>query len=219
MQVTPSNCVQCGAITAKGGRLTPPEGGSGPRVHAARSAFRPSGRPDAEMKALNQEPTDTRGAPRARVPPLWLRKRPRRSATGSFRWARVRRHQDARGGDRPRTSCWPRTRSRSSRSLLVGGRRGQTAFPRTMRHARHHDSARGVVQADARAVDARSAARAEALAPRGARAVYGAAVAFFRPAATGLVWTRERGAPAAGNAPTRAVSKSTASCSGRRSRG
>jgi electron-transferring-flavoprotein dehydrogenase len=28
--VTPSNCVQCGAITAKGGRLTPPEGGSGP---------------------------------------------------------------------------------------------------------------------------------------------------------------------------------------------
>jgi electron-transferring-flavoprotein dehydrogenase len=30
MQLAPSNCVQCGAITAKGGRLTPPEGGSGP---------------------------------------------------------------------------------------------------------------------------------------------------------------------------------------------
>jgi electron-transferring-flavoprotein dehydrogenase len=30
VNVTPSNCVQCGAITAKGGRLTPPEGGSGP---------------------------------------------------------------------------------------------------------------------------------------------------------------------------------------------
>jgi electron-transferring-flavoprotein dehydrogenase len=30
VQVTPSNCVQCGAITAKGGRLTMPEGGSGP---------------------------------------------------------------------------------------------------------------------------------------------------------------------------------------------
>jgi electron-transferring-flavoprotein dehydrogenase len=28
--VAASNCVQCGAITAKGGRLTPPEGGSGP---------------------------------------------------------------------------------------------------------------------------------------------------------------------------------------------
>jgi electron-transferring-flavoprotein dehydrogenase len=28
--VNPSNCVQCGAISAKGGRLTPPEGGSGP---------------------------------------------------------------------------------------------------------------------------------------------------------------------------------------------
>jgi len=28
--ITPSNCVQCGAISARGGRLTPPEGGSGP---------------------------------------------------------------------------------------------------------------------------------------------------------------------------------------------
>jgi len=30
LEVTASNCVQCGAITAKGGRLTPAEGGSGP---------------------------------------------------------------------------------------------------------------------------------------------------------------------------------------------
>jgi electron-transferring-flavoprotein dehydrogenase len=30
VRVTPTNCVQCGAITAKGGRLTPPEGGFGP---------------------------------------------------------------------------------------------------------------------------------------------------------------------------------------------
>jgi electron-transferring-flavoprotein dehydrogenase len=30
LEITPSNCVQCGAITAKGGRLTPPEGGDGP---------------------------------------------------------------------------------------------------------------------------------------------------------------------------------------------
>ena len=30
VEVAPSNCVQCGAISAKGGRLTPPEGGSGP---------------------------------------------------------------------------------------------------------------------------------------------------------------------------------------------
>jgi electron-transferring-flavoprotein dehydrogenase len=30
IQIVPSNCVQCGAITAKGGRLTPPEGGDGP---------------------------------------------------------------------------------------------------------------------------------------------------------------------------------------------
>jgi electron-transferring-flavoprotein dehydrogenase len=30
VDLAPSNCVQCGAISAKGGRLTPPEGGSGP---------------------------------------------------------------------------------------------------------------------------------------------------------------------------------------------
>jgi electron-transferring-flavoprotein dehydrogenase len=30
VHLAPSNCVHCGAITAKGGRLTPPEGGSGP---------------------------------------------------------------------------------------------------------------------------------------------------------------------------------------------
>jgi electron-transferring-flavoprotein dehydrogenase len=30
VKVTASNCVQCGAITAKGGRLTLPEGGDGP---------------------------------------------------------------------------------------------------------------------------------------------------------------------------------------------
>jgi electron-transferring-flavoprotein dehydrogenase len=30
VHVAASNCVQCGAITAKGGRLTPPEGGDGP---------------------------------------------------------------------------------------------------------------------------------------------------------------------------------------------
>jgi electron-transferring-flavoprotein dehydrogenase len=30
VNVTPSNCIQCGAITAKGGRLTPAEGGDGP---------------------------------------------------------------------------------------------------------------------------------------------------------------------------------------------
>jgi electron-transferring-flavoprotein dehydrogenase len=30
VELAPSNCVQCGAISAKGGRLTPPEGGSGP---------------------------------------------------------------------------------------------------------------------------------------------------------------------------------------------
>jgi electron-transferring-flavoprotein dehydrogenase len=35
VRVSPSNCVQCGAITAKGGRLTVPEGGSGPEYTLA----------------------------------------------------------------------------------------------------------------------------------------------------------------------------------------
>jgi electron-transferring-flavoprotein dehydrogenase len=35
VEITPSNCVQCGAITAKGGRLTPPEGGDGPNYQLA----------------------------------------------------------------------------------------------------------------------------------------------------------------------------------------
>jgi electron-transferring-flavoprotein dehydrogenase len=35
VEVTPSNCIQCGAITAKGGRLTPPEGGDGPNYQLA----------------------------------------------------------------------------------------------------------------------------------------------------------------------------------------
>lgn len=30
IRMNPTNCIQCGAIGAKGGRLTPPEGGSGP---------------------------------------------------------------------------------------------------------------------------------------------------------------------------------------------
>ena len=33
VDMSPSNCVQCGAISAKGGRLTPPEGGSGPEYN------------------------------------------------------------------------------------------------------------------------------------------------------------------------------------------
>ena len=41
-----TNCVQCGAITAKGGRLTPPEGGDGPAVpdHLTRRGCRPATR-------------------------------------------------------------------------------------------------------------------------------------------------------------------------------
>ena len=56
VEVNPSNCVQCGAISAKGGRLTPPEGGSAApstrthrrvadaaRPRPSRSAARPTG--------------------------------------------------------------------------------------------------------------------------------------------------------------------------------
>jgi electron-transferring-flavoprotein dehydrogenase len=34
VDVEPSNCVECGAITAKGGRLTPPESPSGPEYRS-----------------------------------------------------------------------------------------------------------------------------------------------------------------------------------------
>jgi len=30
LRLNPTNCIQCGAISAKGGQFTPPEGGSGP---------------------------------------------------------------------------------------------------------------------------------------------------------------------------------------------
>jgi electron-transferring-flavoprotein dehydrogenase len=33
VEITASNCIQCGAISAKGGRLTPPEGGDGPEYN------------------------------------------------------------------------------------------------------------------------------------------------------------------------------------------
>ena len=38
MIVNYTNCVQCGAITAKGGRLTTPEGGDGPLYQITCSA-------------------------------------------------------------------------------------------------------------------------------------------------------------------------------------
>ena len=44
VHVTPSNCVQCGAITAKGGRLTLPEGGDGPLYQESSSYGRRAAR-------------------------------------------------------------------------------------------------------------------------------------------------------------------------------
>ena len=44
VHVTASNCVQCGAITAKGGRLTLPEGGDGPLYQETLSPRHPQGR-------------------------------------------------------------------------------------------------------------------------------------------------------------------------------
>ena len=46
VHVTASNCVQCGAITAKGGRLTMPEGGDGPPLPGN---LRPRGRADRPL--------------------------------------------------------------------------------------------------------------------------------------------------------------------------
>ena len=41
VEITASNCVQCGAITAKGGRLTPPEGGPAPSTPSRRRGQTP----------------------------------------------------------------------------------------------------------------------------------------------------------------------------------
>ena len=65
LEVTPSNCVQCGAITAKGGRLTPPEGGSGPGVHADLSA-RAASRRAAISGGIRRWPSITVAASRGR---------------------------------------------------------------------------------------------------------------------------------------------------------
>ena len=78
--VSPSNCVQCGAITAKGGRLTPPEGGSGPEYTshvmvrcalvpapaAARGARARAGR--AQLAVHGRAAARTRRAGKARDP-------------------------------------------------------------------------------------------------------------------------------------------------------
>ena len=55
VKVTPSNCVQCGAISAKGGRLTPPEGGSGPEYTL-----------DLGRSRTRARPRPSRSAPRRR---------------------------------------------------------------------------------------------------------------------------------------------------------
>ena len=78
VEVTPSNCVQCGAITAKGGRLTPPEGGAGPGlqahlamleladVEAAREAIARAAAPHAHVLVGHAERADRRARSRSR---------------------------------------------------------------------------------------------------------------------------------------------------------
>ena len=84
VHVTPSNCVQCGAITAKGGRLTPPEGGSGPEYtahltsHASPQPVSAAGRALIFTQALR--PHLTAGRSCEHVPPP-LRPARRRSSS------------------------------------------------------------------------------------------------------------------------------------------
>ena len=63
VKVTPSNCVQCGAITAKGGRLTPPEGGSGPSTRSPELPFR------LVRRRAEDDPLGSRRQPAARLRP------------------------------------------------------------------------------------------------------------------------------------------------------
>jgi electron-transferring-flavoprotein dehydrogenase len=78
VEVTASNCVQCGAITAKGGRLTPPEGGDGPeyRLMCARSC---------ERRSSGRRPWETRLAARPSSRPSSSRRRALSSRGGSWR--------------------------------------------------------------------------------------------------------------------------------------
>ena len=52
--VNPSNCVQCGAITAKGGRLTPPEGGDGAGLPDHLGSDLRSSTPDRDRRTVGR---------------------------------------------------------------------------------------------------------------------------------------------------------------------
>ena len=90
VKVNASNCVQCGAITAKGGQLTPPEGGVRARVHAHLTLA-----------------TVTRAAdPAAQALLGWMQQNGAASARAARR----------RGGRRTTTTSRPRARPRSART-------------------------------------------------------------------------------------------------------
>ena len=85
--VNPSNCVQCGAITAKGGRLTPPEGGDGPGLSGdlARGIPASGSPPAAEGPVASVHREFPQGNSRRELPRGRL---PQPEQTIGVRWAR-----------------------------------------------------------------------------------------------------------------------------------
>ena len=85
VHVTASNCVQCGAITAKGGRLTLPEGGDGPLYHGDLRRRRPGREAEeAGVTKLRSSSGTSLGSAFGRSSPM-TRKRCWRGSSGSAR--------------------------------------------------------------------------------------------------------------------------------------
>ena len=141
VELAPSNCVQCGAITAKGGRLTPPEGGSGPEytrdliyrgfTSTGRVQERQYGHVHRRFVLLAAVLVTLNVALWFAPPGLALRQAHRQPA--------VRPEHDPRRGDR-RAAAARRRRTRSRRHHP--GRTARSSRCREARHAGPADPAR-----------------------------------------------------------------------------
>ena len=109
VKLTPSNCVQCGAITARGGRLTPPEGGSGPEYTLTLRA--PSDREAAGASRLAGRRSRLKGFPGV-------------GHRNALRQRRVAAEQDVRPGGRIRIG---QRRLRESDEQTRGPRQGPSS--------------------------------------------------------------------------------------------
>ena len=154
VDVNPSNCVQCGAITAKGGRLTPPEGGSGPEYTL--TLITRAGRPRRARDDPRPRPPDAAPSPRRTLGEQVCLKAELFQKTGSFKprgvlnklaslsagRARARRDRDLRR--KPRAGARLGRRGRGDRLPRrdVGSGRARRRSPRPAATARRSTSRR-----------------------------------------------------------------------------